>query len=142
MAELIIDASVALKWQLDEPQSDKARKLLEPQYALLAPDFVLSEIANALFKSYRAGRVDDAFVKIAMEGAPRFFRSLLETPPLLQDAIKLAIELDHPVYDCVYVIAGQRLNAPLITADQRFTAKLAGTPHAANVVLLSTWQGP
>jgi predicted nucleic acid-binding protein len=140
VVELIIDASVALKWQLDEPLSDKARALLEPQYALLAPDFVLSEIANALWKSCRAGRVDAAFMRTAMEGAPRFFRSLLETPPLLQDAVQLAIELDHPVYDCIYVIAGQRLNAPLITADTKLVAKLAGTPHAAHVVLLSAWQ--
>ena len=140
MPNLVVDASVAVKWYLEEPESAKARLLLDAGHVLLAPDLVLSEIANALWKANRSGRVSAEMVGEALAGAPRLFDILVETQSLLVEAAQIAMKLGHPVYDCVDVVASTRLRAPLVTSDAKLVTKLAGTPDASNVVLLADWK--
>lgn len=47
---LIVDASVAVKWFSEEEQSDLAETLLASMELLIAPDLVIAEIGNALWK--------------------------------------------------------------------------------------------
>ena len=44
---LVIDASVALKWFVEEQGSDKARGLLSREERLIAPELLLAEVFNA-----------------------------------------------------------------------------------------------
>lgn len=44
---LVIDASVAVKWFLDEPLRAEARHILQHRRDTAAPDFILVELANA-----------------------------------------------------------------------------------------------
>jgi predicted nucleic acid-binding protein len=39
-------------------------------------------------------------------------------------AFALALEINHPVYDCLYAIAARENDATLITCDAKFAAKL------------------
>jgi predicted nucleic acid-binding protein len=48
MKELVIDASVAVKWVVEEPGTQEA--LLLRQHRLLAPDLLVAECANILWK--------------------------------------------------------------------------------------------
>ena len=50
---LVVDASVALKWVLDEPDSHLAQALAEGDEALLMPDFWLNEACNVLWLQVR-----------------------------------------------------------------------------------------
>jgi predicted nucleic acid-binding protein len=50
---LIIDACVAIKWFVPEPGHEAATALLEGNSDLLAPDWLLIEVANALWKQWR-----------------------------------------------------------------------------------------
>ncbi len=52
-------------------------------------------------------------------------------------AVRLAGELDHPAYDCLYVVLAHRLRTRLVSADARFLRRLAGTAHAPAVVGLA-----
>ncbi|MGD9315617.1 MAG: type II toxin-antitoxin system VapC family toxin [Anaerolineae bacterium] len=54
MTSLVIDASVAVKWFLPEERSAEALLIrdafIEGEYQLIAPDLMLSEFANVLWK--------------------------------------------------------------------------------------------
>ena len=52
---LVIDASVAAKWFVDEPRRDQARDVLGRGMDLIAPDLILVEVANALRNKTRNG---------------------------------------------------------------------------------------
>ena len=52
------------------------------------------------------------------------------------DAVRLALALDRPVYDCVYLALGHRLGATLVTADARFANAVATTEHGGAVAML------
>jgi len=53
MAALVIDASVGLKWALDEPDSGLAEALVRLEPELLVPDFWLNEATNVLWLKAR-----------------------------------------------------------------------------------------
>src|SRR5260370_9468843 len=58
----VLDSSVALKWLLPEPDSDKATQLREDArnavHELLAPDIFPTEILNSLTKAERTRRLN------------------------------------------------------------------------------------
>jgi hypothetical protein len=60
----VLDASVALKWVLIEPDAAKARQLRDDFrngiHELIAPDSFALEIAHALTKAERRGMIRDA----------------------------------------------------------------------------------
>ena len=56
---------------------------------------------------------------------------------LAADALRIAIGLNHPVYDCVYLALAYQVGGTLVTADTRFFNTVAGTEHAGRVVLLA-----
>ena len=118
---LIVDASVALKWYVDEPHSNRAAQLLDRE-DLIAPELIVSEIANAFWKRIRRDESSFEQAAAALEQLPIAFRELFPTPPLGLPALMLAADNDHPVYDCLYLALAEREGAPLVTADRRLAS--------------------
>jgi predicted nucleic acid-binding protein len=118
---LIVDASMAVKWFVEEPGSAEAERLLERE-GLVAPSLILAEVANALWKRVgrRAATLEQAVV--ALDRIPRVLSELHAIEPLCAEAIRLAVQHDHPIYDCFYVALARREGAPLITADRKMAA--------------------
>jgi predicted nucleic acid-binding protein len=54
---VVIDASVAIKWFVPEPLSDQAERLLDGGDSLFAPDFLLIEFGNIIWKKVRLGEL-------------------------------------------------------------------------------------
>jgi len=50
------------------------------------------------------------------------FEALVPVEDLRNRALELAIELDHPIYDCFYLALAERERCPLVTADKRLVA--------------------
>ena len=44
---------------------------------------------------------------------------------LVAGAHRLALEIDHPSYDCLYLALADSLDTALVTADQKFANKVA-----------------
>ena len=61
----------------------------------------------------------------------------LPSETLLDAALSLAQEFDHPVYDCLYVASMDLLGAAFVTWDKPLHAKLARSRFAALAYLLS-----
>lgn len=140
MSALVVDASVALKWVLVEPDSERARTVL--YHRLVAPDWWRVEAANGLWKALHQGEVDLAE---AREGLAQLADAPVETEAstdLLADAMTLADRLRHPVYDCLYLALAIRRGIRMITADGRFIKAIRREPEwAEKVVLLSEFTG-
>ena len=107
---------------------------------LIAPRLLQTEVANGLWKKHRLGAVtlDDALDM--WRRLPRYFRSLMDAEPLMPRAVTLSFEIDHAVYDCVYLALAEDRQCPFVTADLRFRNKLEGSPYARHVVHLADWR--
>jgi len=132
---IVIDASVAVKWVVREPDSDAADALLDDDLA--APVLWLAEAANVLWRRARIGEItaDEASVRLSeLRNAPV---ASLPMEPHLDRALQLATEIGHPVYDCIYLTLALHHDTHVVTADRRFAAAAARPKLAGRVRLLS-----
>ena len=123
--KLIVDASIAVKWLIAEAHSQEARQLLAPRIVLLAPDFILIEVANVIWK--KARRKDIPSPQPYIDELARIADAVVLQPSteLVMTATALAVQIDHPVYDCVYLACAEAEAAPLVTADERLARRAA-----------------
>jgi predicted nucleic acid-binding protein len=117
---IVIDASIALKWVIPEPDSDAANALRADE--LIAPTLWLVEAANVLWRHARLG-------KITAGEAFELFATLANAPVVsvsmdahIERALTIAAEIDHPVYDCLYLAVAVHHGIHVMTADRRFAA--------------------
>ena len=113
---VVVDASVALKWVLPEDGADAAEALLAAP--IHAPDILLAECGNVLWTASVRRRVTAARSREALEFIASVPMTMHPCVPLVIPALDLALELNHPAYDCLYVVLARRLNLPLVTADK------------------------
>jgi predicted nucleic acid-binding protein len=118
---LVIDASVAAKWLLKEERSAEAN-VLRAEEGLIAPSLIAAELGSALWKNVRRGTLSRADALTALQLALGAFAELVPTENLHVQALTLAIDLNHPVYDCFYLALAERERAPLVTADEALFA--------------------
>jgi predicted nucleic acid-binding protein len=116
---LVVDASVLVPLLVAEPGSAAARVVAGGEPDLRAPELILAETLNVLWKKQRLGQIDDAerIEAVGLIGPPLL--TLVPTPPLALRASTLACELDHPVYDCLYLALAERETVALVTDDRR-----------------------
>ena len=137
---LVVDASVAVKWLVEEEQSELAESLFDGAHDLHAPRLMVSEVSNALWAKVRRHQIrrDEAEVlATAIAGMPlRWFGD----EHICADAVRLALALDRPAYDCTYLALGHRLGATLVTADIRFmdAVKMAG--YGGSIMALESFE--
>jgi predicted nucleic acid-binding protein len=132
MTGFVVDASVAIKWLVDEPLSAQAARLLDDDLPLAAPELIYAEAANALWAIARRGRIGAADVREALDllaDAPLTVPSSMRQ--LMAAAARLAADLDHPVYDCLYLALALQEQRPVITADRHFYEVVQGHPYLA-----------
>ena len=131
---IVIDASVAVKWVLDEPGSEAAAALRDRE--LIAPTLWLAEAANTLWRHARLGEIsnDQAVVRFSeLQNAPV---GSVAIEPHLGAALKLATEIGHPVYDCIYLALAVHHGTQVVTADRLFFVAASIPAHTGSVRLL------
>lgn len=133
---LVVDASVALKWFVAEPDSATALDVLASDEMLIAPDLLVAELCNAAWRMWRKQEMTLDQVKIIAGGASLAFAETAPSEALAAKAVDIAIRLDHPVYDCLYLALADLHDARLVTADRRLVSRVGGTPWGDHVVAL------
>ena len=136
---LVVDASVAVKWLVAEDGSDIAREIAASGEDLHVPRLMASEVANALWRKARAGEIARAELAAMLPLVPEMPVRWSADETVCADAVRLALALDHPVYDCVYLALAHRMDAILVTADLRFVTALASTEHGQAALTLSEY---
>jgi len=134
----ILDASVVLKWFVNEEDSSHALNLREEFYAgkreIVVPDLLLFEIANAL-------RYNPSFsTKEIRESLDTLFGIGIEiitpTLSLLGKTVELAEEIDLTCYDATYLALAEELGFEFITADERLYRKIEKSPKLKTSIRL------
>ena len=118
--------------------SDQADSLRGRADRVLAPDLLLLEAANALWKKLIRQEITTREAAQAINLLMASGLDLRPSGPLLGRALGLARRLGHPVYDCIYVALAQAEGATLISADQRLLARVARGRTRVAVVDLAT----
>lgn len=128
---LVIDASVLIKFYIPEILSDRAQGLLDSvrqgEITLLAPDLVYSEAGNILWKKHRleeltrseVEEISDAIVLLPLRVEP--------SKGLLPLAVHVGMAYGITVYDAMYVTLSRIHETRMMTADRKLFERLAKT---------------
>ena len=142
---VVVDASLAVKWLVEEDDSDKAHAALHSWVAQgiarIAPHLMPFEVANALHRRVLRGEltVDDSIRMIARLLESRL--ALHQPPDLHVRALQLASQLNqNAAYDAHCLALAESLGCELWTADERFYR--AASTSVANVRWLGDFIAP
>jgi len=124
----VIDAGVIAAAFFQEQFADVAGALLAADRPLQAPDLVISEVANVIWKRRIRNEIDDT----EAAGLLADFRSLplriTSSNELIESALELAMGTGRTVYDCLYLALAVKTKSIMISGDKRFINALVGTP--------------
>jgi len=119
----VLDSSVAFKWEVPETFSDKANLLRDDYrnaiHELISPDFFALELAHALTRAERQGRVVVGQAKVFWSDAMTSMPILHPSFVLATRAIDISSQLRIGVYDCLYVARAERAKCEFVTADDK-----------------------
>jgi predicted nucleic acid-binding protein len=138
VTELVIDASVAIKWVIEEEGTPEALALRGR--ALAAPDLLVAECANSFWKKVRRRELSEREAVFAAGLLARANIELMPMRPYFEAAVGIAVELDHPAYDCIYLALAEVEGVPFVTADDRLVRRVerkALARYAGRVLHLS-----
>src|SRR5262249_15278438 len=125
----VLDCSSAFPAYVPEPLTAKATALrdgyINAIYELLAPDFITTEMSNALIMAERRKRIQPG-------EATKLFGEFLNQlpilhpvwPALLPRAHAIAASTVASVYDSLYVALAERESCELVTGDLRLCNSL------------------
>jgi predicted nucleic acid-binding protein len=103
---------------------------------LIAPELLIPEVCNVLWKRRNRGDIDDEQAGRARNLLQRFVDDFVPMLNLFGRAYELAMVLAHPAYDCFYIALAEANNAVMVTADARLVARLSGTTFGPRIRLL------
>lgn len=132
---IVVDASVALKWVVQEANTEAALALPR-DHNLVAPSLWLIETANALRRKVSKGEITAAEATMAWSQLSRAPVEVSDAPDDMAAALDLAISLGHPIYDCLYLALAIRRDTHMVTADHRFHAICGRRPDIADRIRL------
>ena len=126
--KLTVDASVVVKWFVPESLSEESRLLLVPHLELYAPDILPAEFANTIWKKVRLNELQDVRPYVDELSHLSEIVRLCPAHTLVARAARIAQDLDHPIYDCLYLACAETTESVLVTADRRFADGLLNVP--------------
>ena len=142
---LVIDASVVIKFYVPEILSDKAVEALsrvtDGELVLYAPDLVYPETGNILWKKQRrreltseeVDEIANAFIALPM--------IIESSKPIIPLAVSIAMHSGITVYDAMYVAVARVYETQMLTADKKLTDTLSKTEFKNDVLWLGSWIG-
>ncbi len=133
MNSRVIDASVVAAAFFPEPHAEPARKLLSSGDTFLAPDLIYGELANVIWKRWRRKEIDAADAQQLLDDFLILPLRIAPSAELVELALRLAIETNRSVYDCLYLALAMRDKTVMISGDRRLVNALAGSPLAKHI---------
>jgi predicted nucleic acid-binding protein len=136
---VVVDASVVIKWLLQDPEheadTDKATRLMQSvalgDQVALQPVHWLAEVGAVLSRQSAETAADDVSLLCGLE------LPISDDPLVLRRGVELAVELKQHLFDTYYhAVALETPDAILITADERY---LRVAHDKGRIVHLADW---
>jgi predicted nucleic acid-binding protein len=141
---VVIDASVLIKFYVPEVFSDKASDLLDAvkqgDISLFAPDLIFPEAGNILWKKHclkelsesEVNEITDTIVLLPIRGE--------SSKTLLPLATGIAMTYGITVYDAMYLALARIRETLMITADRKLFKRMTETEMDKHVSWLGNFQ--
>lgn len=134
MTRLVIDSSVVIKWWVPEIHSADALRYFDPDLERDAPELLLAEVSNILWKKVGRGELTRVEVERIAVDVGLVDMEIHPMGPLLGAALRIALETGRSTYDSMYLALAETLSTRMVTADRRLYNALQGGPYSRLVL--------
>ncbi|MDP8989333.1 MAG: type II toxin-antitoxin system VapC family toxin [Acidobacteriota bacterium] len=127
--KVVLDANCAIEIALNKPEGDRLKALLDRSEQVLAPDLLIPEFVNALWKYHQFSQLSLSVCDQAMELLPVLVETFVPSAEIYREAFALVrAQQSRAAYDMFYLALARRENAVLLTLDATLKkeAKRAG----------------
>ena len=94
---------------------------------MCAPSFMVQEVTNALWKAIKLRRITQEDAKEALKNSDDLQINFYEVNwAEASDELSIASKMDLAVYDAAYLFLSEKMNAKLITSDDKMYQKAKG----------------
>ncbi len=134
MTSLVVDSSIVIKWSVPEVHSADALRYLDRDLVRDAPELLLAEVGNILWKKVGRGELSrDEAERIADDLGVADI-TLHPMSSLIVPALRIALDAGRTAYDTIYLALAESLSTRMVTADRRLYNALNGGPYARLVL--------
>ena len=117
---LVVDTMVLAYALLGVPaHREAALAALEAADPIVVPDSCYAELANVVWQWTRAKEISRDRGHALLTDAEALVNRAHPTTHLWNQALRLAIDADHPAYDTLFIAAAQREGTRVVTFDKR-----------------------
>ena len=134
MKVCVIDASVIAAAFFQEEFAEAAAALLASDRPLQAPDLVIAEVANVIWKRQRRNEIDDTEAAGLLADFRMLPLRITSASELIESAFELALRTGRTVYDCLYLALAVKTRSIMVSADKRLVNALVGMPLEKHIV--------
>lgn len=127
MITVVADASVAIKWYVSENFTTRAEKLLDGSYEIHAPELILPEFGNIIWKKLRRNDLTKQEATQILSAFQNQSISFHSHQSVIKSAFTGAQLSGQTVYDWTYLALAVSLSCDFVTADEKFYKALENT---------------
>ena len=125
----VLDTNCALEIALNKTEAVRLKTLLDESDTVLAPDLIIPEFVNALWRLHRLSRLSLSLCQEASELLFDLVETFVPAQEIYREAFALTrAQQSRAAYDMFYLALARRENAVLLTLDSTLKkeAKRAG----------------
>ena len=116
---IILDTSAAVDILLSKGNFEIYKNKIEKADTIIAPDIYLSEITNVAWKYNRiAGFSHEETLSLAEDGI-NLIDQFIPVKDLWKESLREAVNNNHPLYDCLYIVCTRRNDGILLSKDNK-----------------------
>jgi predicted nucleic acid-binding protein len=135
MVDVVVDASVAVKWFVPEDNSSEALLLLNARFRRHVPVLLQTEAAQTVWKKvYQRRELTSVEGRDILDSLMTTSMEIYDVTLLLGPAFDIALATGRTVYDSVYLALAVALGCKLVTADKKLYNALSAGPFAGDVL--------
>ncbi len=120
---IVLDASAAVEVALDGKRAAQLDAVLEESEEVLAPELLLAEIVNSIWKYHEFQQLELTTCVRALDFAVGLVDTLVSCKELYREAFLLSRTTRRPAYDMFYLALASREDAALLTLDSALRKK-------------------
>ena len=116
--KVVLDATCAVEIALNKQDGDRLKALLDESEQVLAPDLLIPEFLNALWKYHQFNQLSLSVCDQALDLLPALVETFVPSAEIYREAFALTrAQKSRAAYDMFYLALARREDAVLLTLD-------------------------
>jgi predicted nucleic acid-binding protein len=115
---IVVDSSALSKYFLKEEEWMEVKEHIER--VSISLEMALKEACNALWKRVRRGEVEEEVALNMVKAIAEWeILKMADQRELMEEAFKIAVREELPLYDSLFIALAKMRGLPLLTSDER-----------------------